>query len=362
MPPFRLREGGDMGNNGRLSTAALLLISSATVFAQEETEAPDTFAVARPALKMPLAPKSILLDILNTGERLLAVGAYGHILHSADGTAWTQVDSPISSMINRVRMLDAKTGWAVGHDVSILKTADGGLSWKLQHFDGKTGRPLYDIYMADAQRGIAVGSYGLYFTTGDGGATWTAREFPFTVLSQHLNVLLKLGDGSLFIAGERGLLVHSTDGGETWRLLKPPYTGSFFGALPYGERGVLLHGLRGSLYAADDVAKCPATEPAEYENFDARRTLTGAAELAPMGFRYFPNEVTESLFGGFWRSPAQALLVGVNGVVRTVDVAAGTVAGRKSPVEEVLSTAVPYRGRLLAVGRRGVQDLGVLGE
>ena len=91
-----------------------------------------------------------------TGKQLLAVGTYGHILRSTDGKHWEQVPSPISSMINRVRMLDEKTGWAVGHDVSILRTDDGGNSWKLQHFDGKVGRPLYDIHMADAQNGITT--------------------------------------------------------------------------------------------------------------------------------------------------------------------------------------------------------------
>lgn len=328
----------------------------------EEAEFVETFPTPRPAMMAPLAPSSLLLDITDTGNRLLAVGMYGHILKSGDGKNWQQVESPVSSMINRVRMLDARTGWAVGHDVSILKTVDGGDNWSLQHFDGKTGRPLYDIHMADAQRGIAVGSYGMYFVTADGGTTWERRDFPFTDLGSHLNVILKLGDGSLFIAGERGLLVHSTDGGGNWRLLKPPYTGSFFGALPFGERGVLLHGLRGSLYVADDVGKCPSAEPAEYEDFQSRITVTDPAALGPMGFRYLPNEVSESLLGGFWSAPGQAVLVGVNGVVREVDIASGAVTARASPADEILSTALGYRGRLLAVGRRGVQDLGSLEE
>lgn len=322
----------------------------------------DTFPVARPAMLAPLAANSILLDIVNTGQQLLAVGTYGHILTSRDGKKWEQVPSPISSMINRVRMLDEKTGWAVGHDVSILKTSDGGNRWVLQHFDGKRGRPLYDIHMADAQNGIAVGSYGMYFVTADGGARWAPREFPFTALGSHLNVITRLGDGSLFIAGERGLLVHSVDGGANWRLLKPPYTGSFFGALALGERGVLLHGLRGSLYVAADVSKCPGAQPSEYEAFETRTTITEAARLAPMGFRYLPNDVTESLLGGFWRTPTEAILVGVNGVVRAVDVKTGRVRGIRTPADEILSTAMDYRGHLLAVGRRGAQDLGAIGD
>ena len=349
-----------MGNRWRLAAAVCGLALVAPALAQEETEAPDTHPTPRPAMMAPLAPSSLLLDIVSTGERLIAAGTYGHILLSEDGKTWAQVASPVSSMINRVRMLDANTGWAVGHDVAILKTGDGGKNWKLQNFNGPVGRPLYDIYMADAQRGIAVGSYGLYYVTADGGATWTPREFPFTTLGMHLNTIFKLGDGGLFIAGERGLLVHSTDGGESWRLLKPPYTGSFFGAMAYGERGVLLYGLRGSLYAADDVAKCPATEPAEYENFDARKSYTDAAALATMGFRYLPNDVNESLLGGFWKTPTQAVLVGVNGVVRLVNVSSGAVGAWSSSADEILSTAIVYQNRLLAVGRRGVQDLGAI--
>lgn len=341
---------------------ALGLAGSDASAQPEDAPFVDTFPTPRAAMMAPLASNSLLLDIVNTGQQLLAVGTYGHILKSADGKSWEQVPSPISSMINRVRMLDAKTGWAVGHDVSILKTVDGGNSWVLQNFDGKRGRPLYDIYMADTQNGIAIGSYGMYFVTSDGGANWEPRVFPFTDLGSHLNVITRLGDGSLFIAGERGLLVHSADGGASWRLLKPPYTGSWFGALAFGERGVLLHGLRGSLYVADDVARCPGAEPAEYEAFETRTTITDSAQLAPMGFRYLPNDVTESLLGGFWRTPTQAILVGVNAVVRSVNVSSGAVGSVPAPADEILSTAIEYRGRLLAVGRRGVQDLGVLGE
>ncbi|MBI2382574.1 MAG: hypothetical protein HYV18_00675 [Gammaproteobacteria bacterium] len=314
--------------------------------------------VPRPAVMAPLAVRSTLLDVARAGDRLVAVGTRGHILLSADGRDWQQVASPVGRMLTRVRFTGAQRGWAVGHDAAILRTQDGGATWTLQHFDGRRGKPLYDINFTDERNGFAVGSYGQYYVTTDGGDTWNAAAFPFTELGMHLNAIVRLNDGSLLIAGERGVAAHSTDGGRSWRQLQTPYSGSFFGALPLGERGAVIYGMRGNIYRVADLAACPAVNPAELEEWDLRETVPDPAKVAAMGWRHLDNPVKESLFGGAWLSDREAVLVGVNGVIRRVDAASGQVAAVPSPADEILSTAMIFRGRLLGVGRRGVQDLG----
>jgi photosystem II stability/assembly factor-like uncharacterized protein len=215
----------------------------------------------------PLAAKRTLISLAQAGGKRVAVGDRGHILISTDGKAWQQMPSPADVMLNRVRFRDDKNGFALGHDATILATHDGGASWSVVHFDA-TSRPLYDLAFVDEQHLFALGGYGLFLDSADGGESWTPREFDVGALGQHFNAVTALGDGSLLVAGEKGLLMRSTDHGATWTLLDTPYTGSFFGVQPLGARGVIAYGLRGNIYVADDVTRCPTLKSDGYDNRD----------------------------------------------------------------------------------------------
>jgi hypothetical protein len=352
---------------------AVLLLAAATAAAQEEsttgmkpdaeTQAaeaasqPAAAAKPRPALIAPLAAKTTLLGLAQAGDRLVAVGQRGHILLSDDGKAWRQVEVPANAMLNRVRFRDAKAGWAVGHDATILATADGGATWRLAHQDPE-GKALYDLLVIDDTRLIAVGAYGTYLTSADGGATWQPKAFPLADLGQHFNAIVRLASGTLFMTGERGLMARSKDDGETWELLDSPYTGSFFGALPAGAKGAIVFGLRGNLYIADDVAACPKLDPATYDPF-TRETVPDEGAFAKTKWRPVKRPTLEGLFGGVGDG-AVATLVGVNGVVVRVDLAARTAQLLPVKAPETLNDVLPSGGRWLAVGRRGIQDLGPL--
>lgn len=347
--------------------SALLLLAAATAAAAEEpvemkpdaeTQAaapPAAAARPRPALMAPLAPVTTLLGIAAAGSRLVAVGQRGHILLSDDGKQWRQVEVPVNAMLNRVRFRDDKAGWAVGHDGAIVATLDGGQSWQLQHYDPE-GKALYDVLILEGSL-VALGGYGTYLVSTDDGRTWEARSFPLTELGQHFNAGVRLADGTLLIAGERGLLARSKDGGESWELLESPYNGSFFGALPAGARGALVFGLRGNLYAAPDIHAAKTANIAEYDAF-TRETVPDDQALAKTGWRPIQRPTTEGLFGGAADGP-RALLVGVNGVIVSVDAAQGTAALVKQ-APETLNDVVRRGERWYAVGRRGVQDLGPL--
>jgi len=331
----------------RLVVAGPLLLAAAAAFAQD-APAP------RPALIAPLAATTTLLGLAQAGPRLVAVGQRGHILLSADGQSWTQVDAPVNAMLNRVRFRDDHNGWAVGHDATIVATADGGRTWSLQHYD-PAGKALYDLLFLGGERLLAVGAYGTYLVSGDAGKTWERRAFPVADLGQHFNAVTRLADGTLLMAGERGLLARSKDGSETWDLLDSPYTGSFFGVLPAGPRGAIVFGLRGNIYVAADVAACPKLDPANYDPF-TRETVPDGKALAQTRWRPLKRATLEGLFGGA-TDGARALLVGVNGVIVRVDAAAGSAELLPAKAPETLNDIVRFNGRWLAVGRRGIQTL-----
>ena len=91
-------------------------------------------AAAEYAPIMPLASRSLLLDITAAGERSVAAGERGHILFSDDqGGSWQQGKVPTTQMLTGVHFVNATRGWAVGHDGLILVSDDGGENWRVQH-------------------------------------------------------------------------------------------------------------------------------------------------------------------------------------------------------------------------------------
>ncbi|MGH8504725.1 MAG: WD40/YVTN/BNR-like repeat-containing protein, partial [Stenotrophobium sp.] len=315
-----------------------------------------------PALPAAKAAQNRLTGITLAGKRLVAIGQEGVVLWSDDGQHWTQSMVPVSGMLDRVRFFDANNGWILGYDGIIMQTTDGGEHWTLRNF--KAGaHPLYDLIFLDPQHAIAVGGFGDYLTSADGGKTWAMQQNPLNDLGMHMNAIIRLGDGSLFIAGERGLMARSSDNGANWALLDSPYTGSFFDAIPQGEHGVLVYGLRGNVYVSANVAACATMDYAKWDVF-SRTTVADPAKVAALGWKHLDNPLTESLFGGVLLPNDKILMVGVNGTVETVQNPLSQPDAHVVPLntsaDDTLGDVAAFNGRMIAVGRQGVKDLAPL--
>ena len=200
---------------------------------------------------VPPEQRLLLLDTTHAGSRLIAVGEAGHIVYSDDaGSHWKRAQSPAHALLTAVYFVDDQHGWAVGHDMLILATTDGGLNWKQQFSAPNESRPLLDVWFRNAQQGYAVGAYGALLSTVDGGTTWLAQHQ--TEDDHHLYSILGLKDGTLLVAGETGALRRSKDQGKTWQPLTTPYAGSFFGMLQVPDGSLLLFGLRGHILRSPD--------------------------------------------------------------------------------------------------------------
>lgn len=332
---------------------AIMLLHGLAAYAQD---ASSSDREPLPALIAPKAAHNRLLDIAQAGSHLVAVGQHGVILRSHDGVQWQQLASPVGVMLTRVRFTAPQSGWALGYDASILQTADGGQTWVLRHHD-PAARALYDLLFFDTQHGLAVGAYGSMLSTRDGGASWSEMDNQIVDLGMHLNAVIALGDGALLVVGERGLMARSTDQGGTWFLIDGPYAGSLFGALPFGASGALIHGMRGNVYVAQDLASCPLIAAETWDPY-ARVTVTAPAALDALGWRNLESPVQESLFGAVLLDGDSVLLVGVNGTALRWDGAGTALQSVRTPAAETLTKVLSFNGRLLAVGRRGIEDLG----
>lgn len=222
-------------------------------------------------------PSLFAVDVLADGT-IVAVGNFGVIVRSTDhGKTWQRSSyssaKPEQSEAQRaacsaagsaeddnegaidearltdLKFVDAQHGYAVGEFGLILRTDDGGLTFKRQ--GSCTEHLLYGLALLGPTRALAVGADGTAVETRDGGENWNIVE---TKTTEHLfgvfgdaqralvvgaagTVLTRSGDAALtrvetgvhswlasawldakgegVIVGGRAYVLHTRDGGKT---------------------------------------------------------------------------------------------------------------------------------------------------
>lgn len=251
----------------------------------------------------PFAPTQVHRDQLlvnglaQVGERFVAVGEQGRILVATDpGGPWSEakVEPQRGSTFTQVVALSATEAVAVGHDGWIVRTEDGGQSWKEVAFTESSSAP--NAPQVDPLLGVAgpydgklfaFGAFGRFLTSTDGGRSWNAdppveagkpapaaapapapaaedpEADPFAdpfanvptergLVDHHFNAMTRAKDGALMLVGERGLIARSTDLGATWTKQEPVYGGSYYGALTLPSGEILIFGMRGNTFVSRD--------------------------------------------------------------------------------------------------------------
>ena len=231
-----------------ITVAVLMALGAAQAFAPRATPplAATRLAVDRMQLNTLVASKAGLV----TG------GELGNLLYSTDqGKDWTRakVSSDRQALINQISFApDGLHGMAVGHEGWILRTTDGGVSWKEVAFEEKNGEPLMSVARLPSGAWIAVGAFGKALRSDDEGAHWMPLALPASVEDKHLNRIVGSADGQRWlIVGERGLVLHSGDAGQSWRVMEPFYNGSLYNALALPDGGWLAYGMRGNIFHSD---------------------------------------------------------------------------------------------------------------
>ncbi|MGI4746888.1 MAG: WD40/YVTN/BNR-like repeat-containing protein [Janthinobacterium lividum] len=242
--------------------------------------------------------------VTRAGPRLVAGGEHGLIILSDDnGVTWRQAKVPVSAAILTIRFATPQSGWAIGAFGVVLHTADGGVNWVTQ-LDGiktaaimvaqaqaasSTGtaatapaattptvqdpatpaavpqrlrralsfkndgpdKPFLVLQVTDAEHARVLGAYDMAFETADGGGTWTEWDGRIDD-PRDLHPYGIAGNGaSTIVVGEQGLLVKG-DPAVGMKAITSPYDGSFFGAIDGGKQGLFMFGLLGHLYHSAD--------------------------------------------------------------------------------------------------------------
>lgn len=118
-----------------------------------------------------------LLAVLVAASSVMPAGASSvasSVTAAGDGTWYWQNPKPFGDELDAVAMIDADRAWAVGYGGILVRTADGGATWR------RVGLPvdavLTDIEFTDANHGWVVGAIPpVIMATSNGGATWRVQ-------------------------------------------------------------------------------------------------------------------------------------------------------------------------------------------
>lgn len=198
----RLQEASEATSSDQDLSAAL----DVAYFALDDAKASGASGPSRP-----------LLDVwFRNADEGWAVGAYGMIVHTADGGQhWEYVsalDNPDRLHLNTVLGLSDGTLLVAGENGLLYRSQDAGVHWESPH--QLTQASLYKLMQLSDGRLLALGFGGTLLSSADAGHTWKVIEPPVPI---SLYGGKQLSDGSLVLSGQGGVLLYSGDG-EHFRL------------------------------------------------------------------------------------------------------------------------------------------------
>lgn len=138
---------------------------------------------------------------------------------------------------NDLEMADARRGYLAGYGL-ILKTEDGGKSWKTLPIENDNFMAVKDY----GRSGVwTCGFNGSIFCSHDAGQSWTRKRNgnDFTKPRYHLLDILFTDALQGYCVGENGLLIYTDDGGEHWMEFEK-FTRSTLRSIAVAADGALL--------------------------------------------------------------------------------------------------------------------------
>ena len=289
-------------------------------------------------------PVSVTLTAVDfgTSDHGWVVGHSGVVLHSEDaGASWQlQLDGlkaaelSIESKEEQIAEMEEQIEQAPEEQKADLEWALDDLVFAMENtqsdMDIGPVNPLLDVWFENDNHGFAVGAYGMLLRTQDGGDSW--RDWSANVENSqnfHYNSIARVTGGALVLVGEAGQVHVSVDNGATWERRESPYPGSLFGVSGTGQvNEVLAFGLRGTTLFSGDLGRSWTVVPNEGNATlnnaavaeDGRITLVGNGGAVLMSanggesFRAYFRDDRESVMSVVPLSGTDLLLVGEGGV------------------------------------------------
>ena len=110
-----------------------------------------------------------------TGYKVQNSVETGVAYYTNDGGAiWQQLPDVVASDLEKVQMLSATVGYAVGHEGLLMKTLDGRQWYMLPTYESGIVDDILDLYFVNENEGVIVGKNSLVYKVTTGGSVFTA--------------------------------------------------------------------------------------------------------------------------------------------------------------------------------------------
>jgi photosystem II stability/assembly factor-like uncharacterized protein len=140
-----------------------------------------------------------------------------------DALPWRLVPTPTTASLRALAVVDANVVWVGGADGTLLRTADGGVSWRDVAPPDCSGCDFRDLAAFDADVALALvaGQPARLYRTTDGGRNWTL-VLAATEPTAFFDAIAFAGDDGVLLgdplAGAFDVRI-SQDAGRSWRPL-----------------------------------------------------------------------------------------------------------------------------------------------
>jgi photosystem II stability/assembly factor-like uncharacterized protein len=219
-----------------------------------------------------------LLGVAVKGERSIAVGQMGRIfIHPGQGP-WQAVESPTSERLFNVDLNAQGVALAVGAFGALLRSTDFGASWTPAApdwegmFEDPLGRlgffepSLYGVHLGDDGTALVGGELSLLLRSSDGGASWRVQNAGTSTdegVDPTVFDLVLRPDGTGYAVGQEGLLLQTRNAGQAWQRLAIPSTANLLGVSTTPDGRLIVAGLRDMLQSENDGAGWQRIEGAD---------------------------------------------------------------------------------------------------
>lgn len=156
-----------------------------------------------------------LNDIEIKSNNAVVCGDSGKIYYSVNaGLTWDEAITNTNQNLKSVYFLNTLTGYVTGDNGTLLKTNDGGGTWRNENLNF-TSKNFNSVYAVNENFIAIVGDEGTAFLSNDGGISWFGPNMLMT--EDNFNDIVFFNENEGIIAGDNGLILKTVDGGITWQ-------------------------------------------------------------------------------------------------------------------------------------------------